>query len=273
MIYFWLHGKLLTSWQTFCHHAMFLTSWWTFWRHGKFVDAMICFWHHDKLCWQIWWRHDVFLTSQQIVRCYDMFLTSWQTVLTYIWRHDKPFHVMACFFDVIDVFWCVLASWRTTCFFYFMMNASPWWRIFVIILGTKYNGNVISILLRNFWCYDMFWCREKNVWLHDVFLTSWQTVWRRGIFFFTLGQTFWHYDIFLTSSHTFYIMTYFWLYDKVFTSWHIFDLMTNFWRHGAFLMSWQTWWRHDELCDVITCFFIINILILCFFYVMSNILK
>ena len=98
------------------------------------------------------------------------------------------------------------------------------------------------------WHVLMSW---QNVWRYDVFLTSWQTVWRRGVFF-TLGQTFWH-DIFLTSSHTFYIMTYFWLYDKLFTSWHMFDFMTNFGVMTNPLKEWWNVWYHNKLIDIMTC--------------------
>ena len=175
---------------------MSLTLWYifdfvaNFWRHDKPFVIIPCFWHDDELfdvmanlLWYVFdimtnffdklcdvmtclWRHTIFF------RCYDMFLTSWHTFLTYI---DVMTNLLTSWrvFDVIDVFltswltfwrllrflttWHTLTSWRTTCFFYIMTNVLSWWRIFVIISGTKYNGNVISILLQKFWCYDMFW--------------------------------------------------------------------------------------------------------------------
>ena len=63
MIYFWFYGKLLTSWQTFCHHAMFLINFLTSWQivltSWYVFDIMTNF----VTFWQIYWRHDVFLTS------------------------------------------------------------------------------------------------------------------------------------------------------------------------------------------------------------------
>ena len=201
MIYLLCYAKRLTSWQTHCHHAMFLinvlTSWQICWRHDMFLTSWRTFltylltlwrvfdvianlsmlWHvfdfmtHcfaiHLMSWQILRRHGVFLMS---LTCFDVFVTSWLTLWSILhsltswrtfWCHGS-FDDMTHFLrpDARHVF----TLWRT-----FL----SWWRIFVIISGTKYNVNVISILWRNFWCYDMLWCHDKIFdvmacfWLHD----------------------------------------------------------------------------------------------------------
>ena len=153
------------SWYVFDFIAHFLTY---IWCHDKSFDVTACFWCH----WRVWRVCDIMANFLKYVALIDgmtnvlmswKFLTTWHTF--YVLTHDMFFTL-----------------WRT-----FL----SWWRIFVIISGTKYNVYVISILWRFLWYYDMHWCHDKRF---DVVAK-----------FFTFGQTV-------------YIMTYIWLYDFL-TSW------------------------------------------------------
>ena len=146
------------------------------------------------------------------------FLTTWHTF--YVLTHDM-----------------FVTLWRT-----FL----SWWRIFVIISGTKYNVNVISILWQICWCYDMLWCHDKM---------------------FDVMTCFWLHD------KRFDVVAYFLFYDKLFTSWriYIFDLMTCglMTNHlTRFLSSWHNFslfweqniiktcfWCHNKLFDVFLLYF------------------
>ena len=122
------------------------------------------------------------------------FLTTWHTF--YVLMHDMFFTL-----------------WRT-----FL----SWWRIFVIISGTKYNVNVISILWQFFWCYDMLWC-------HEFLLMSW-----RAFDFMTNGLTSWRFYLF---------------YDKLFTPWRIYIWLYDF------VASWLTIWLGFCLPNIIFHYF------------------
>ena len=158
--------NLLTSWHIFdfmtniwhiyilssCHVLMnFLTSW-QIWHHdvNKFVDVMTWVWGHSKFVNSMtcFWLHNTAVWSMLHL------LTSWRT----FWCHGS--------FDDMTQFLCPDARRHV----FFILWQTP---LFVIISGTKYNVNAISILWRIFWCYDMLWCHDKMFdvmtcfWLHD----------------------------------------------------------------------------------------------------------
>ena len=64
-------------------------------------------------------------------------------------------------------------------------------------------------------------------WIHDKLLTT--------------RRTFSHYDIFLTSWQTFYMVTDFDFMTNILTSWRVFDVITNL------VTSWRTLSRHYVL--------------------------
>ena len=101
--------------------------------------------------------------------------------------------------------------------------------------------------------WQIFWC-------DDVFLTSWWT-------------------LFWSNNEPFVLMTYFDIITNILKSgqtdflksWWVYDIITNLWRHNKhdvsnifdvmevfddvthYLMPWHTFWRHDELFNVMVC--------------------
>ena len=119
------------------------------------------------MSWQILWRHGVLLMS---LTCFDVFVTSWLTFWSIL-------HLLTSW----RTFWCHGSFDDMTHFLrpdapHVLHYDEPFCRddVFLSLFrGPKYNVNVISILWRNFWCYDMLWCHDKMFdvmtcfWLHD----------------------------------------------------------------------------------------------------------
>ena len=163
--------SFLVSWDFFHHFGNKI-----FWKRiFDVIDIMIYFWLHNKTyLWrhaQLLYRPDIFVIISGTKYYENVYLMLIDIMIYY----DRPFEVMACFwchwrvFDVFltswltfwsmlhlltswQTFWCHGIFWRHDTFlthdmfFYIMTNVLSWWRIFVIISGTKYNVNVISIL-------------------------------------------------------------------------------------------------------------------------------
>ena len=201
MIYFLCYAKRLTSWQTLCHHAMFLinvlTSWQICGRHDMFLTSWRTLLTYLLTLWRVCdvianlsmlWHVFDFMTH-----CFDIYLMSWENLVTsrrvfdvidVLWRVCDimtNFLKYIALIDVMTSFWCHGSFYDMTHFlrpdarhvFTLWRTFLSWWRIFVIISGTKYNVNVISILWRNCWCHDTLWCHDKMFdvmtcfWLHD----------------------------------------------------------------------------------------------------------
>ena len=209
---FWLHDKLLTSWQTFdvmtniltswrvimnilkqwrtsCHQNMFLTSWRTFWCHSELFDVMICFDIMTNLLksWRLFHVITNFLKSWNV---FEIMTTFWHIFYLFMswrvfdfmtktfWHHSKRFDIMTPFWRHDELFkW-----WRT-----FLSNFSN-----VIMACVDVMTNFITSRL----VYDMthFGCDKRFGamtyvtlhWCHDKVLTSWN-VW-------TTWHTFWCFD-------------------------------------------------------------------------------
>ena len=123
-----------------------------------------------------------------------------------------------------------------------MMNCLTPWRVCYVIANILTLWHVFDFMTI-FWHHDKLWPHDE---LYDVmtFFTSWRT--------------------FLRHDELFEVMT------NLLSSWHVFDMtncltlwrflrhdehfyvMTCFWLHSKLLTSWRTFWRHDELFEVMT---------------------
>ena len=230
MIYFLFYAKRLTSWQNLCHHAMFLmnvlTSWKICWRHDMFLTSWRTFFAYLFTPWRVFdvianvsmlWHVFDFMTH-----CFDIYLMSWHIlwrrvvdVIDVLWRVCDIMTNFLKYIALIDVMTNVLMSWKfwrhDTLFlhpnarhvFTLWRTFLSWWRIFVIISGTKYNVNVISILWRIVDVMTWFDVMTKC-------LMSW-----RVFDFMTNGLTLWHIIYFRTNClhHDVYLTMTFWPHD------------------------------------------------------------
>ena len=268
MIYFWLHDKILMSWQTFCHHDMCLTSWQTFF--ANVMTNLLTSWRVFDVIGVFLRIFNVITNFLKYVALIDVMtnvltpgicLTTWHTFL----RPDALFDVM--FFtlwqtfcrddlflslfraqnimetwyryynDIFDVMTCFDVIWRV---FDFMANCFPSWRIFY------FRSNF------SFWHYDKLIDIMTCLWHYDDFfyVTNCLTSWRmlhllRHDEHFDAMELF---DIthFLTYWHTFDLMTN--LLTRFLSSWHNFSL---FWEQN---IAKTCFGCHNELFDVIACF-------------------
>ena len=130
-----------------------------------------------------------------------------------------------------------------------MTNFLTSWHIFDFMTNIWHVFDVMTNLLM----------RRQTFWRNDVLLTSWRTFW--------------------SNDEPFVLMTYFDIITNILKSgqidflksWWVYDIITNWWRHNKYnvsnifyvmevfddvtyyLMPWHTFWRHDELFNVMVC--------------------
>ena len=183
----------------------FLMTWHTIWCHDTLFDVMtnfltswcvLCFKANVVLSWRIPWPAYIVLAFFVIIlgtKYYEnvslMSLTLWYIFyfMVDVWRHDKPFVIMPCFW------W---TFWRHGKF------------VDVMICFWHHDVNKFVDVMACFWHHSKFVDAMTCFWLHSItfwsmlhLLTSWRTFWCHGSF-----DDMTHF-LCPDARHVFYIMT------------------------------------------------------------------
>ena len=182
MVNFWRYGRFWWRDTLFDVMTNFLTSW-----------CVLYFKANVVLSWRIPWPAYIVLTffssiwEQNIMKtCFVIDIMIYFLFMVDVWRHDKPFVIMPCFW------W---TFWRHGKF------------VDVMICFWHHDVNKFVDVMTCFWRHSKLVDAMTCFWLHSItfwsmlhLLTSWQICWRHDMFLTSWRQQIcWRHDVFLTS--------------------------------------------------------------------------